>query len=84
MIVVEHDKDMMLAADYIVDLGPNAGRHGGEVVFAGTPQELLKADTLTAAYITCQRRIEIPMQRRPGNGHQLLLKGCSGNNLLKT
>ncbi len=81
VIVVEHDKDMMLASDYVVDLGPKAGRHGGEVVFAGTPVELLAASTLTADYLNGRRRIEIPASRRPGNGHKLILKGCTGNNL---
>lgn len=81
VIVVEHDKDMMLSSDYIVDLGPKAGRLGGEVVFAGTPAELMKADTLTADYLNGRRRIEVPAQRRPGNGHKLILKGCRGNNL---
>lgn len=81
VIVVEHDKDMMLAADYIVDMGPHAGRLGGEVVFAGTPQEMLKADTLTSAYLNGRKSIEIPEKIRPGNGKSLLLKGAKGNNL---
>jgi excinuclease ABC subunit A len=81
VIVVEHDKEMMLHADYVVDMGPYAGRHGGEVVAAGTPKEILQCHTLTADYLTGRRFIEIPEQRRPGNGHFLKLFGCSGNNL---
>jgi excinuclease ABC subunit A len=81
VIVVEHDKDMMLAADYVVDLGPRAGRLGGEVVFAGTPEEMMKADTMTSAYLNGNRKIEIPANIRPGNGHFLTLKGAQGNNL---
>jgi len=83
VIVVEHDKEMMLHADYVVDMGPLAGRHGGEVVAAGTPQEILQASTLTADYLTGRRKIEIPQVRRPGNGHFLRLNGCAGNNLKK-
>ncbi|MFZ4582995.1 MAG: excinuclease ABC subunit UvrA, partial [Paludibacter sp.] len=81
VIVVEHDKDMMLAADYVIDLGPLAGRHGGEVVFAGTPAEMLKANTLTSAYLNNTKRIELPEKIREGNGHFLHLKGAKGNNL---
>ena len=81
VIVVEHDKEMMLHADYVVDMGPFAGRHGGEVVAAGTPQEILQCRTLTADYLTGRRFIEIPDKRRPGNGHTLKLYGCTGNNL---
>lgn len=81
VIVVEHDKDMMLASDYVVDLGPRAGRHGGEVVFSGTPQEMLKADTLTSSYLNGKLQIEVPKNRRPGNGKTIVLKGCKGNNL---
>jgi len=81
VIVVEHDKDMMLAADYVVDLGPHAGRHGGEVVFAGTPVQMLKADTLTSAYLNGTKKIEIPNKIREGNGLYLKLKGARGNNL---
>ena len=81
VIVVEHDKETMLNADYVVDLGPNAGRLGGEVVFAGTPQEMIKADTLTSAYLNGHKSIEIPQKRRKGNGHYLKLIGASGNNL---
>lgn len=81
VIVVEHDKDMMLAADYVVDLGPKAGRLGGEIVFAGTPQEMLKTHTLTADYLNKARKIEVPTVRRKGNGHSLWLRGAKGNNL---
>lgn len=81
VIVVEHDKDMMLEADYIIDMGPRAGRFGGEVVFAGTPQEMLQKNTTTAAYLTGKKKIEIPTVRRVGNGQYLSLKGASGNNL---
>jgi len=83
VIVVEHDKDMMLASDYIVDLGPRAGRHGGEVVFAGTPEEMMQADTLTSRYLNGHQKIEVPATRRKGNGKKIVLKGCSGNNLKK-
>ena len=81
VIVVEHDKDMMLASDYIVDMGPKAGRLGGEVVFAGTPQEMLKTHTMTSQYLNGEMKIEIPAQRRPGNGKKLSLFGAKGNNL---
>lgn len=81
VIVVEHDKDMMLAADYIVDMGPKAGRLGGEVVFQGTPQEMLKTNTLTSQYLNGQMKIAIPEKRREGNGHSLWLRGARGNNL---
>ncbi|WP_159518810.1 excinuclease ABC subunit UvrA [Sunxiuqinia indica] len=81
VIVVEHDKDMMLSADYIVDMGPYAGRHGGEVVAAGTPEFMLKQDTLTSKYLTGEHQIAIPEIRRPGNGKSIKLKGCNGNNL---
>ncbi len=81
VVVVEHDKEMMLASDYVIDLGPKAGRLGGEIVFAGTPTELLQASTLTADYLNGRRCIELPTQRRQGNGYKLLLKGCKGNNL---
>ena len=80
VIVVEHDKEMMLAADYIVDIGPRAGRLGGEVVFAGTPDEMLKASTLTSDYLNGRRTIEIPATRRKGTG-TLRLIGATGNNL---
>ena len=81
IIVVEHDKDMMLASDYIVDLGPFAGRKGGEVVFEGTPTEMLKQDTLTSNYLNGSMEISIPEKRRKGNGEFIELKGASGNNL---
>ena len=81
VIVVEHDQDMMLNADYIVDIGPRAGRKGGEVVFQGTPQEMLKTDTITAQYLNGQLQIPIPSKRRKGNGKSLILRGCTGNNL---
>ena len=81
VIVVEHDKDMMLSADYIVDIGPKAGRKGGEVVFQGTPQEMLRHDTITAGYLNNTLRIETPQHRRKGNGHSLWIRGARGNNL---
>ena len=81
VIVVEHDKDMMLNADYIIDMGPRAGRLGGEVVFAGTPAEMLKANTLTSAYLNGKSEIAVPETRRPGNGKFLKIIGASGNNL---
>jgi len=81
VIVVEHDKDMMMAADYVVDLGPHAGRLGGEVVFSGTPEEMLKANTLTSDYLNGKKRIEIPKKLRPGNGEKITIKGARGNNL---
>ena len=81
VIVVEHDKDMMLAADYVIDMGPKAGRLGGEVVFAGTPQEMLRTHTLTSRYLNGERAIEVPAKRREGNGHSLWLRGAKGNNL---
>lgn len=81
VIVVEHDKDMMLAADYVIDMGPKAGRLGGEVVFSGTPQEMLQTHTLTSQYLNGERAIEVPAKRRKGNGHSLWLRGAKGNNL---
>ena len=81
IIVVEHDKDMMLASDYIVDLGPFAGRKGGEVVFQGTPQKMLTQSTLTSNYLNGSLEIEVPKKRRKGNGEYLELKGATGNNL---
>ena len=81
VIVVEHDRDMMLNADYIVDIGPKAGRKGGEVVFQGTVDEMLRQNTITAQYLNGQQQIALPAVRRPGNGHALVLKGCRGNNL---
>lgn len=81
VIVVEHDKDMMLAADYVIDMGPKAGRLGGEVVFSGTPQEMIKTNTLTSKYLNGNCAIEVPEERRKGNGHSLWLRGACGNNL---
>jgi len=81
IIVVEHDKEMMLKSDYVIDMGPRAGRLGGNVVFSGTPEEMLKTNTLTAAYLNGRAKIEIPAVRRSGNGKRILLKGAKGNNL---
>ena len=81
VIVVEHDKDIMLDADYIVDIGPKAGRKGGEVVFQGTPAEMLDTDTLTAQYLKGARTVPVPEVRRPGNGSSIVLRGCTGHNL---
>ena len=81
VIVVEHDKDMMLSADYIIDLGPKAGRLGGKVVYQGTPQMMVQTHTLTSQYLNGERCIEVPSQRRPGNGKKLVIRGASGNNL---
>lgn len=81
VIVVEHDKDMMLAADYVIDMGPKAGRLGGEVVFEGTPRQMLQTHTLTSQYLNGERAIEMPKERRKGNGHSLWLRGARGNNL---
>jgi len=81
VIVVEHDRDMMLSADYIIDIGPKAGRKGGEVVFQGTVSQMLESDTITAQYLNGQQRIALPAKLRTGNGHSLVLRGCRGNNL---
>ena len=81
VIVVEHDEDMMRQSDYIVDIGPRAGRKGGEVVFQGTINDMLKTDTITAQYLNGTMRIPMPKVRRKGNSHELVLKGCTGNNL---
>jgi excinuclease ABC subunit A len=81
VVVVEHDRDMMLQADYLIDMGPMAGIHGGEIVAAGLPSEVLKSNTLTAQYLTGKKKIEVPATRRPGNGKSLTIKGASGNNL---
>ena len=81
VVVVEHDKDMMLEADYIVDLGPRAGRLGGQVVFSGTPQEMFSRDTMTAAYLNGKQSIPVPQTRRQGNGKSIVLQGARGNNL---
>ncbi|WP_434504075.1 excinuclease ABC subunit UvrA [Prevotella sp.] len=81
VIVVEHDEDMMRAADWIIDIGPEAGRKGGEVVFQGTPEEMLKKHTITADYLNGERQIEIPEKRRKGNGKSIKIYGAKGNNL---
>ncbi|SFC01596.1 excinuclease ABC subunit A [Parapedobacter composti] len=81
VLVVEHDKDMILHADYVIDMGPAAGAHGGLVVAQGRPEELRQADTLTAAYLNGTKEIRVPEKRREGNGHVLRLEGASGNNL---
>ena len=81
VVVVEHDKDMMLSADWIVDMGPRAGRLGGEVVFQGTPKEMLKQDTMTSNFLTGKLKIEVPAERRKGNGKSLIIRGARGNNL---
>jgi excinuclease ABC subunit A len=81
VLVVEHDKDIMLAADHLVDIGPKAGFHGGRIVAQGTPESLLKLDTLTSSYLNGHREIAVPKERRKGNGKTLELKGCTGNNL---
>ncbi len=81
VIVVEHDKDIMMAADYLVDIGPKAGKHGGKVIASGIPSELLKLNTVTSSYLNGETHINIPKERRSGNGHSLILKGATGNNL---
>lgn len=81
VIVVEHDEEMILAADHVIDIGPNAGIHGGRVIAQGTPKEILKFKTLTAEYINGVRKIKVPAARRKGNGKSLVLKGATGNNL---
>lgn len=81
VLVVEHDKDIMLAADYLIDIGPDAGKHGGEVVAKGTPANFLKLNTLTSSYLNGEVQIKVPASRRKGNGHLLILNGASGNNL---
>lgn len=81
VIVVEHDEDMMRTADWIIDIGPKAGRKGGEVVFEGTPADMLRTHTLTAQYLNGEKAIEIPAERRKGNGKTITLHGCHGNNL---
>ncbi len=81
VLVVEHDEDMMLSADYVVDIGPGAGRKGGEVMFQGTPQQMLTTHTLTSEYLNGTRKIAVPASRRSGNGKSIVLKGCTGNNL---
>lgn len=81
VIVVEHDKDIMLESDYVVDMGPYAGRNGGKVVYEGTPQDMLKVNTLTSDYLNGRMKIEIPKKRRTGNGKKVTLKGATGHNL---
>ena len=81
VLVVEHDKDIMLAADYLIDIGPEAGKHGGKVVACGIPKDILKLDTVTASYLNGKIEIKVPKERREGNGNRLILKGASGNNL---
>jgi len=83
VLVVEHDKDIMLAADHLVDIGPRAGYHGGRIVAQGTPADILKLETITAAYLNGHRKIAVPKERRAGNGKFLEIKGASGNNLQK-
>lgn len=81
VIVVEHDKDMIERADYVIDIGPKAGKYGGEIISIGNPEELLKHDTLTADYLNGRKEIPVPKERRKGNGKSIVLKGCTGNNL---
>lgn len=81
VLVVEHDKDMILQADYVIDMGPGAGKLGGEIVAKGLPEDILKSDSLTAQYLNGKKSIEIPKQKRKGNGKNLVLKGATGNNL---
>ncbi|BAO77064.1 excinuclease ABC subunit UvrA [Winogradskyella sp. PG-2] len=81
VIVVEHDKDMIERADHVIDIGPFAGKYGGEIISEGTPKALLKEHTLTAAYLNGEKEIEVPKTRRKGNGKKIVLKGCTGNNL---
>ncbi|MDO6471786.1 excinuclease ABC subunit UvrA [Maribacter sp. 1_MG-2023] len=81
VIVVEHDRDMIERADHVIDIGPKAGKNGGEIISQGTPEELKNVHTLTADYITGVKEIEVPKKRRPGNGNEIVLSGCTGNNL---
>lgn len=83
VIVVEHDRDMIEEADYVIDIGPRAGKHGGEIISQGPPAELLHHNTLTAEYLSGRKAMEIPQKRRRGNGKQLVLRGCTGHNLKK-
>lgn len=83
VIVVEHDKDIMMAADHLIDIGPRAGFHGGKIVAAGTPSSFLKLNTLTAGYLNGKLQLPVPATRRTGNGNSLILQGASGNNLQK-
>ena len=81
VIVVEHDRDMIERADHVIDIGPKAGKNGGEIISEGTPEQLKNSNTLTADFMTGVKRIEVPKNRRPGNGHEIVLSGCTGNNL---
>src|SRR5690606_1967057 len=81
VIVVEHDTDMIVRADHVIDIGPAAGKHGGQIVSEGSPAEILKHHTLTASYLNGEKRIEIPTKRREGNGKSIKLSGATGNNL---
>ena len=81
VLVVEHDKDMILESDFVIDVGPKAGKNGGQIVWEGVPEQMLKSDTLTSKYLNNQLQIEIPKERRKGNGNELKLFGASGNNL---
>ena len=81
ILVVEHDKDMMVSADYVIDIGPEAGKHGGEIISEGTPEELLKGKTLTSAYLNGLKSFKIPEKRRKGNGKEIILTGATGHNL---
>jgi len=81
VLVVEHDKDMIECADYVIDIGPKAGKFGGSIISKGTPSELLKEHTLTAQYLNGEMQIEVPKQRRNGNGKSIKLSGATGNNL---
>lgn len=81
VLVVEHDKDIMMAADYLIDIGPRAGKHGGEIVSQGSPKELLKSNSDTALYLNGKKRIPVPKERRKGNGHFIQIEGATGNNL---
>ncbi|MDG1572862.1 excinuclease ABC subunit UvrA [Robiginitalea sp. M366] len=81
VLVVEHDKDMIEEADYVIDIGPKAGKHGGTIISEGPPAALKQHDTLTAAYLNGKKEIPVPSERRPGNGYQLVLEGCTGHNL---
>ena len=83
VLVVEHDKDIMLAADHLVDIGPQAGKHGGQVVSQGSPEQVLRSGSETALYLNGKKRIELPKERRKGNGKKLILTGAAGNNLRK-
>src|SRR4029077_642926 len=81
VLVVEHDKDIMLAADHLIDIGPRAGLHGGKIVAEGSPSKMLRLETLTASYLNGIHQIAVPKERRTGNGKKLVLKGAKGNNL---